>query len=42
MEDRGLKMNRNKTVYLKSNVDGNLDGNSDIKIQEDNLERVNT
>ena len=28
MEDRGLKINRNKTVYLRFNVDGNLDGNS--------------
>ena len=42
MEDRGLKINRNKTVYLRFNVNGNLDGNSDINIQEQNLERVNT
>ena len=42
MEDRGLKINRTKTVYLRFNVDGNLDGNSDINIQGQNLERVNT
>ena len=30
MEDRGLKINRNKAVYLRFNVDGNLDGNSNI------------
>ena len=42
IEDRGLKINRNKTVYLRFNVDGNLDGNSDINIQGENLERVNT
>ena len=42
MEDRGLKINRKKTVYLRINVDGNLDGNSDINIQGQNLERVNT
>ena len=42
MEDRGLKINRKKTVYLRFNVDGNLDGNSDIYIQGENLERVNT
>ena len=40
MEDRGLKINRNKTVYLRFNVDGNLDGNSDINIQGEHLERV--
>ena len=27
MEDRGLKINRNKTVYLRFNVDGDLYGN---------------
>ena len=32
MEDRGLKINRTKTVYLRFNVDGNLDGNSDINL----------
>ena len=26
-EDRGLKINRKKTVYLRFNVDGNLYGN---------------
>ena len=25
MEDRGLKINRKKTVYLRFNIDGNLD-----------------
>ena len=33
MEDRGLKINRKTTVYLRFNVDGNLDGNSDINLQ---------
>ena len=42
MEDRGLKINRKKTVYLRFNVDGNFDGNSDINLQGQNLERVNT
>ena len=42
MEDRGLKINRKKTVYLRFIVDGNLDGNSDINLQGQNLERVNT
>ena len=42
MEDRGLKINRKKTVYLRFNVNGNLDGNSDINLQGQNLERVNT
>ena len=32
MEDRGLKINRKKTVYLRFNEDGNLDGNSDINL----------
>ena len=41
MKDRGLKINRKKTVYLRFNVDRNLDGNSDINIQGENLERVN-
>ena len=39
-EDRALKINRKKTVYLRFNVDGNLDGNSDINLQGHNLERV--
>ena len=42
MEDRGLKINRNKTVYLRFNVDGNWDGHTDINLQGHNLERVNT
>ena len=42
MEDRGLKINSKKTVYLRFNVDGNLDGNSDINLQGQNLEQVNT
>ena len=43
MEDRGLKININKTVYLRFNVDGkNWDRNTDINIQGHNLERVNT
>ena len=42
MEDRGLKINRKKTVYLRFNVDGNLDGNSDINLKGQNLTRVNT
>ena len=42
MEDRGLKINRKKTVYLRFNVVGNLDGNSEINLQGHNLERVNT
>ena len=41
-EDRGLTINRKKTVYLRSNVNGNLYGNSDINIQGENLEPVNT
>ena len=32
MEDRGLKINRKKTVYLRFNVDRNLEGNSDINL----------
>ena len=42
MKDRGLKINIKKTVYLRFNGDGNLDGNSDINLQGDNLERMNT
>ena len=30
MEDRGLNINRRETVYLRCNVDGNFDRNSDI------------
>ena len=32
MEDRRLKISRHKTVYLRFNGDGNLDGNSDINL----------
>ena len=39
---RGLKINRKKTVYTRFNVDVNLDGNSDINLQGQNWERVNT
>ena len=42
MKDRGLKINIKKTVYLRLNGDGNLGGNSDINLQGDNLERINT
>ena len=42
MEGRWLKINRKKTVYLRFIVDGKLYGNSDINIQGDNLERMNT
>ncbi len=42
MEDRGMKINRKQTIYLRFNGDGNLDGNSDINLQGDNFERVNT
>ena len=42
MEDRGRKINIHKTVYLRFNVDGNLGGNSEIKLQGHTLERVNT
>ena len=38
MEDRGLKINRKN---LRFNGDGNLDGNTDINLQGENLERVN-
>ncbi len=42
MEGRWLKINRKKTVYLRFIVDGKLYGNSDINIQGENLERMNT
>ena len=42
MEDRGLKINRKKTVYLRFTVDRNFDENSHINIQGENLERLNT
>ena len=37
MEDRGLKINRKKTVYMRFNGDGNLDGNSDISIYRERI-----
>ena len=42
MEDRGLKINRRKTVFIRFNGDGNLDGNSEVKLVGQDLERVNT
>ena len=39
---RGLNISRKKTVYKRFNVHRNLDGNSDINIHGDNLERVTT
>ncbi len=42
IEDKGLNFNRKKTVYLRFNVDRNLDGNSVINIQGETLERLNT
>ena len=30
---RGMKININKTVYMRFNGDGSLDGNSDINVQ---------
>ena len=39
----GLKINRNKTIYLMLYGNGNLDGNSDINLHGENLEkRVST
>ena len=39
MEDKGVsKIKRKKPVYLRFNVDGNWDGNSDINLQGQNLE----
>ena len=36
---RAVKNNRKKTVYLRFNVDRDLDdGNSDVNIQGENLE----
>ena len=40
MEDMELKISRKKTVYMRFNGDGNLDGNPDINLQGDNVERV--
>ena len=43
IDDRSLKINKNNTVYLRFNVDRDLeDGISDVNIQGENLERVNT
>ena len=42
MEDRGMTINRKQIIYLRFNGDGNLDGNSNINLQGENLERVNT
>ena len=42
MEDRVLKINIKKTVYMRFIEDGNVDGDSYINLQGDNLERVNT
>ena len=42
MEDRGMTINGKQTIYLRFNADGNLDGNSDINLQGENLERMNT
>ena len=41
MEDSGLEISRKKPVYLRFNGDWNLDGNSDINLQGENLESVN-
>ena len=39
MEDRGLTISRKNPLKLRFNVDRNLDGNSDINIQGENLEK---
>ena len=41
MEDRGLKINRKKTVYLRFNVDGNLYGNL-ISIYRERITNLST
>ena len=40
MKNKGLKISRKKTVYPTFNGYGKLDGNSDINIQGEHLERV--
>ena len=40
MEDRLLKISRNKTVHLRFSGDWNMDGNSDINLQGKHLERI--
>ena len=40
MEDIELKINRKETVYVRFIEDGNLDENSDINLQAENLETV--
>ena len=42
VEYRGLKISKMKPVYLRFNGAGNLDDNSDINPQGENLERVTT
>ena len=42
MEDRWLKISRKETVYLRFDGGGNVDGNSHINLQGENIERVNT
>ena len=37
-----MEDNTEKTIYVRFNEDGNFDGNSDINLQGENLERVNT
>ena len=37
-----MNISRKNTVYKRFNVHRNLDGNSDINIHGDNLERVTT
>ena len=42
IEDRGPTISRENPVYVRFNGDGNLDGNSDINLQGENLKRVTT